>query len=99
MNKTHRALAVAVSLSLSAAVAAPRTAVCDVCREGEEFVAAQIPHGDHTHSFCSDACAAAYRANPAQYHAAAGPAPKAPAHAHADARAGSSAGSGSAAPS
>lgn len=64
-------------------------AVCDVCREGEEPVVTRIDHGAHVHSFCSEACAATFRKDPAKFHAAP----------TADARSGSSAGAGSAAPS
>lgn len=49
--------------------AAVERAVCDVCHEAEEPVAVRIAHGDHVHRFCSEKCAAAYRANPSAYHA------------------------------
>lgn len=62
-------LTLLLSLLLASAIhAAPATAVCYVCREAEEPVAATVRHGDHEHSFCSAACAAAFRKSPEKYH-------------------------------
>jgi hypothetical protein len=78
-----------LAIAGGAFAAEPAKAVCDVCREGEEPVVARIDHGAHVHSFCSEACAAAFRADPA----------KCKASPLAKARPASDEGAGSAAPS
>ena len=81
-----------VFVSAASAAAPPLRAVCAVCREGEEPVAASVVHDGRTYNFCSTGCKVQFQGDPARWTAPAERPPE-------DERAGSSASFGSSAPS
>ena len=81
----------AVTTALSAesrpVLAAPKKAVCAVCKEGEEPVKATAKHAGKEYYFCSTNCRDQFVKDPAAYLTAEEPGAKpgaAPGHQHAD---------------